>query len=116
MTAMLRSVSICNRTETARAPLTGPLHPGNCLVGAQIGIPGPVHDGGWQRRRRPAGAAIPSRLPRGQPVPYELLVQRRLAAARPPLAGRPEPGRVGREHLVGEPERALGVAADLDLR
>src|SRR5437764_8895096 len=51
----------------------------------------------------------------GGPVTKELLVQRGLRAAWPPLRGRPEPRGVGREHLVGQRQRPAGVQPELQL-
>ena len=50
-----------------------------------------------------------------QPVADDLLVVRRLGAAGLPLAGRPEPRRVGGEHLVAEHDAAVAARAELEL-
>src|SRR5262249_19286604 len=49
-------------------------------------------------------------------VAHELLVERRLRPAGSVFVGRPEPGRVGRERLVGEYEAAILVEPELELR
>src|SRR5262249_13068202 len=49
-------------------------------------------------------------------VAHELLIERLLRPAGSVLVGRPEPGRVGRERLVGEYEAAVLVEPELELR
>ena len=51
----------------------------------------------------------------GEPVADELLVERRLAAARLVLVGRPEPRAVGRQHFVDQNQLAVDLA-ELELR
>ena len=49
-----------------------------------------------------------------EPVADVLLVERRRGVARGPAAGRPEPGGVGGEDLVGQ-HQLVAVAAELEL-
>src|SRR5580698_10806170 len=82
------------------APFLPPTASGNALVCGHIPVTGALHDRFGERRRLFAAVTIPAGLRRGEPVPDVLLVERRLAPARLPLVGRPEPRRVRREHLV----------------
>ena len=68
-----------------------------------------------QRRAAAARRAVPAGRRRGQPVADELLVERRLRAARLPLVGGPEAGRVRGQHLVGQRPASVAVEAELEL-
>ena len=68
------------------------------LIGLDIFLPRLGNDIGRQGRR--GAVLIPRRA--FQPIPDELLVERRLASPGLVLVGRPEAGTVGREHLIDE--------------
>ena len=99
-------------------PHAGALQPrlerlaGDPLVGVDVQLARPcdhvVGERGRGRRLVPAGA--------GRPVAHVLLVEARLAVAGLVAVGRPEARRVGRQHLVAEHDRAVGAAAELELR
>src|SRR3954471_19563276 len=63
------------------------------------------NDGIGQRRRR--ARLVPAR--RLQPIPYKLLVKRRLRTAGPIAACRPVPRAIRSEHLVDQQELAGAV-------
>src|SRR5436190_5719169 len=81
------------------------------LVGLRVAGPGPVHDLGRKRRRR--RRLVPAGLRR--PVAHVLLVEARLRPAGLVAGGRPEARGIGRQNLVGEHDRAVGAAAQLEL-
>ena len=62
-----------------------------------------------------AGPAGPSPSRRGQPVAHVLLVERRLAAAWLPAVQQARTGTSRGQHLVGQQQRAVRGAAQLDL-
>ena len=79
---------------------------GDPLVGLDVAVARGGDDLGGQRRRR--RLSCPSRAV--EVVAHRLLVERRRRRARLPLVGRPEPRRVGREHLVAHDELAVDEA------
>ena len=89
--------------------------PREALVCLDVALAGALNDvlGEW---RRLAGVTVPAGLGRGEPVPHILFVERWLATAGPPRVQRPEPRRVGCQHLVGQDQRAAGIPAELEFR
>src|SRR5688572_13155481 len=85
---------------------------GDPLVGVDVQLARPrdhvVGQRGGGRRLVPARA--------GRPVAHVLLVEARLTMPGLVAVGRPEARRVGGEHLVAEHDRAVGAAAELELR
>src|SRR5512146_350392 len=66
-----------------------------------------------RRQLRPRSLLVP--VERLQIIAHELLVEARGAGAGAVRIGRPEPGRVGRERLVYQGERAVLIQAELEL-
>src|SRR4051812_47160771 len=85
---------------------------GQAFVGLDIFGTCPLHDLRWQWWRR--GRAVPSRVIE-QPVPDVLLVVGGLRTTGMPICRRPEPRRVGGQHLVAESKHSGSVVTELDL-
>src|SRR6476620_2599448 len=118
------SAAMAMKTRPSRAKLTGlrsrvlqgKRRPGDATEGVEVATTRRLHDLRWKRRRRrlPIPAA-------GPPLSVEivaqgLLVEARLRPARLVLLGRRETRAIGCQYFVDQPDRAGGVAPELELR
>src|SRR5688572_30202133 len=112
------------KTSPSRAKLTGfwsgvrqdQWRAGDALERIEVPPARRVHHSGREPRRRRLAVPSPRAAFAVEVVAQRLLVEARLRPSGCVALGGPETRAVGSQHFIDEPDRARGVAAELELR